>query len=119
MSEFPALKTGAVLQYPAEKRLRFSTMAVRFVDGSTQTFRDRKAVLRRWAVRLDLLTEEEMATLESFFVSQQGRQGTFEFTDPWDGVAYPSCSFDTDEAVFSLHDHARVSTLLWVRQNWS
>ena len=38
MSEFPPLKTGAVMQYPAQKEARFSTTVVRFTDGSEQRF---------------------------------------------------------------------------------
>jgi len=31
---FPTLKTGAVVQYPAKRVLRFNTQALRFLDGS-------------------------------------------------------------------------------------
>jgi hypothetical protein len=34
MSAFPALKTGAVLQYPAQRAVQFSTDVVQFIDGS-------------------------------------------------------------------------------------
>ncbi len=40
MNEFPKLKTGAVLQYPAAKRLECLTQVTRFLDGSEQRFRD-------------------------------------------------------------------------------
>ena len=38
MSDFPILKTGAVIQYPAEKATSFSTEVLRFVDGRALYF---------------------------------------------------------------------------------
>lgn len=119
MAQFPALKTGAVLQYPAEKRTAFSTAVVRFLDGSEQRFRQRSAGLRRWAVRLELLTDGELGVLEEFFASQQGRQGAFEFTDPWNGTTYPACCFASDEAVFQWKARERGSALLWIQEKRS
>ena len=49
------------------------------------------------AIRLELLDEAELASLEQFFVEQGGRAGTFAFTDPWDGTVYANCSFESDE----------------------
>ncbi len=34
MATFPVLKTGAAAQYPLDRGVRFSTQAVRFMDGS-------------------------------------------------------------------------------------
>lgn len=50
---FPTLKTGATLQYPAQRATAFSTDVVRFVDGSEQRFRDIK---RRLSSGLSNLT---------------------------------------------------------------
>jgi len=117
MSQFPALKTGAVMQYPGTRVLEFSTGVVRFVDGEEQRYRKHKDETRRWAVRLDLLSDEELRTLEEFFLEQQGRLGVFEFVDPWDGSTNANCSFEADEAELNLRDHMRGSTLLWIRRN--
>lgn len=119
MSAFPALKTGVVAQYPLARAVHFATQEVRFMDGSAQRFRSRADALRRWAIRLDLITEEELARLEEFFIEQHGRVGAFSFTDPWDGVEYPSCSFEDDDAEFSMADPQRGRTEITIRQNWS
>ena len=37
-----------------------------------------------------------MTALEQFFAGNQGAFGSFTFTDPWDGHAYPNCSLETD-----------------------
>ena len=97
MANFPSLKTGVVAQYPAERTRQFSTQVFRFLDGSEQRARGFGAPLRRWAIRLELLDEAELVRLEEFFLEQGGRAGSFVFTDPWDGVQYPDCSFESDE----------------------
>ena len=119
MSDFPLLKTGAVMQYPARRALSFSTRVLRFVDGSEQRFRQFAAPLRRWVIRLELLDEEELGALEQFFRDRQGAYGEFSFTDPWDGVEYPSCSFDQDEAGWELAGRERGAATLVVRENRS
>lgn len=117
MSEFPKLKTGAVLQHPAEWGHEPQTYVVRFVDGTEQRFRERGSPLRKWIIRLDLLDEEEARRVEQFFEAQQGRCGSFAFTDPWDGQQYPDCSFEQDVLEIRFADHMRAETALVVRQN--
>ncbi|MEZ5353027.1 MAG: DUF2460 domain-containing protein [Bryobacteraceae bacterium] len=119
MAQFPALKTGAHAQYPLTRIVEFGTSLVRFLDGSEQRFPERKAALRRWAVRLDLLNEGELQTLEDFFVSQHGRYGEFTFVDPWDETPYAHCSFETEGVGVALREQFRGSTVLHIRQNWS
>src|ERR1700681_1580372 len=96
MASFPALKTGAVAQYPCDRTRQFSTQVYRFLDGSEQRFPAYPAALRRWTIRLDLLDEAELETLREFFMSETGCAGSFIFTDPWDGTVHPNCSFDVD-----------------------
>src|ERR1700694_3550753 len=97
MSDFPTLQTGAILQYPAQKAIRFSTAVLRFVDGAEQRFREYQAPLRRWTIRLDLLDENELHVLREFFRAESGAAGTFSFADPWDGALYLNCSFENGE----------------------
>jgi hypothetical protein len=96
VANFPTLKTGAIAQYPSDGQQAFSTQVFRFVDGSEQRFPGFGATLRRWTIRLELLDESELMTLERFFESESGRAGTFSFTDPFSGTVYASCSFDAD-----------------------
>ncbi|MFB3829030.1 MAG: DUF2460 domain-containing protein [Bryobacteraceae bacterium] len=119
MAAFPKLKTDAVSQYPAGRELRFANQVVRFVDGAEQRYRDFASGLRRWAIRLDLLDESELAALERFFVESQGAFGSFAFTDPWDGTEYPDCSLDSDEFAAVLEGEMRGGTQLTVRENRS
>jgi hypothetical protein len=89
MSTFPALRTGAVAQYPLDSSVRFQTQSVRFMDGSRQRFRLYGSGLRRWTIRLDLLDEQELATLTAF-TEQQGT-AIFPYTDPVTGDQVASC----------------------------
>ena len=89
MASFPVLNTGAAAQYPLDYGVRFSTQAVRFMDGSQQRFRSYGAGLRRWTVRLDLLGEDELAAVIAF-VEQQG-SAPFVFTDPATGAVAQTC----------------------------
>jgi hypothetical protein len=117
MSDFPTLKTGAVLQYPAQKAIRFSTAVLRFVDGAEQRFRDYQTPLRRWTIQLDLLDENELHVLKEFFRAQSGAAGSFTFTDPWDSTTHLNCSFENDELAVELLDEAKGKTSLTVQEN--
>ena len=74
MSAFPVLKTGAVAQYPLERSVRFPVQAVRFLNGSQQIYQLSAGGLRRWAIRLELLDEAEVAALIRFSEAQQGSE---------------------------------------------
>lgn len=97
MATFPALKTGAVAQYPATKSLLFRNQILRFIDGTEQRYRDSAGPLHRWVVLLDQLDETEVAAIEDFFLSNQGSFASFAFIDPWDGTSYPNCSIASDQ----------------------
>ena len=119
MPSFPTLKTGAAAQYPSTRTRQFSTHVLRFLDGREQRFCGYGAPLRKWTIQLTLLDEVELAQLASFFAAQGGRAGTFSFTDPWDGTAYPNCSFDSDSLDVEFGGEARGKTAVTVRENRS
>jgi hypothetical protein len=119
MANFPSLKTGAVAQYPATRRIRYQNQALRFVDGTEQRYRDSEAPLRRWEIRLSQLDEGEMAVLEEFFTANQGAFGSFAFTDPFDGSTYPDCSLETDALGVAAVADMSSATALTVVENRS
>lgn len=116
MTDFPLLKTGAVAQYPAERERQFSTEILQFLDGTEQRYRDFDGALLRWVIRLDLLDEQELAELESFYGQEQGEFGVFSFTDPWDGTEYPECSFENEEILAEFLEYHNGRTRLVIRQ---
>jgi phage-related protein len=119
VATFPALKTGAVAQYPSDQVQNFSTQVVRFVDGSEQRFPGYGARLHRWVIRLELLDESELTNLEQFFESEGGRAGTFTFADPFDGTVYGSCSFDADQLAMNFNDISEGKAQVTIRENRS
>ena len=117
MATFPTLKTGAVMQYPATRTVQYSNQILRFVDGREQRYREFPSTLHSWVIRLDLLDESEMKTLENFFIAQQGEFGSFEFVDPNDNTSYPDCSLQIDDLDFTLNGERRSQTSVVVREN--
>ena len=117
MASFPALKTGALAQYPSDRRLRFSTLQFHFMDGSEQRFPAFGTPLRRWVIRLELLDEGELALLEAFFLEQGGRAGSFSLPDPWDGVVHANCSFESDALTAEYQEAGDGRALIVVKEN--
>jgi len=119
MSTFPTLKTGAVMQYPAQRGVEFSTVALQFFDGSEQRFRSYQAPLHRWVIRLSLLDQAELHQFQEFFRAMAGRAENFAFTDPTDGTSYPSCSLESDDIAALLAGEWNGETSLTVLENRS
>jgi hypothetical protein len=119
MSTFPTLKTGAVMQYPAQRNVQFSTVALQFVDGSEQRFRSYQAPLHRWLIQLNLLDQSELHELQEFFRAMVGQAESFSFTDPWDSTNYPSCSLGSDSMMAVLVGEWNGQTSLTVLENRS
>lgn len=119
MSQFPTLKTGAVLQYPARRVVQFSTTMVRFLDGSEQRYQLYAAPLHRWAIQLSRLDDSELHQIREFFRTQSGQFESFAFTDPWDGTVYPACTLDTDQMSDALRGVFDSGTSLTIRENRS
>ena len=117
MASFPRLKTGAVAQYPSDRRRQYSTQVLRFVDGGEQRFAGFGAPLKRWLIRLELLDDTELASFEDFFVEQGGRAGTFAFTDPWDGTVHTNCSFEGDTLTANYRGRDDGAASLVVKEN--
>lgn len=117
MAGFPPLKTGAVLQYPATKVVQYASTVIRFIDGSDQRYRNYAAPLGEWEIRLDLLDQSELYTLEQFFSAQEGQSGNFSFTDPWTNTQYTNCSIGQDTLKSELREEARGSTSVIVGEN--
>lgn len=119
MATFPALKTGAVAQYPSDRQQNFSTQVFRFLNGSEQRFPGYGTTLRKWVIRLDLLDESELTNLQQFFESEGGRAEVFTFTDPFDGTVYTSCSFDSDELELTFNCPQRGQATVTIKENRS
>ena len=119
MATFPLLKTKAVMQYPATKRVQFRNQSLRFVDGTEQRYREAPSALNTWVIQLNTLEDREMAAVESFFVANQGQAGSFSFTDPWDSTTHSNCSVQSGDLTLEWIGELRGRTLLTVVENRS
>jgi hypothetical protein len=115
MAAFPLLKTGAIAQYPFGRGQRFRTEVIQFGDGAEQRYRDFKAGLREWVIGLDLLTDQEVAAIESFYWANGGASAVFTFTDPFDNEEHLSCEFD-ETVRLAFEGETRGTTEIVVRQ---
>jgi len=115
--DFPVLSTGAVIQHPAKRSVKYSTEILQFLDGSEQRFRRQSKQLHDWTINLDLLNEDETEAIKQFFEAVQGRQNSFVFTDPWNGTKYPDCSLDEDSLAIEVSGEMRGKTSVVVREN--
>ena len=114
MARFPTLPTGAVTQYPTTVESQYRTTILQYVGGREQRFMS-SALVRRWRIVLADVPDTDIAVLEHFFETQQGRFGTFVFTDPHDGAEYPDCSFDGDLMDATLFGEGRSRAVLIIR----
>ncbi len=117
MATFPILKTSAVAQYPARKRIEYRNELVRFLDGTEQRYRDCARPAHVWEIRLAQLDEKEAAAVDDFFIQNQGKFASFAFTDPWDGRVYQNCSLDSDTLDLTLTAEISWDTVLTIREN--
>ena len=117
MATFPALKTGAVAQYPAVRASQYRNQILRFVDGNEQRYRDSAGPLHRWTIHFDYLDATEMASIQDFFLSNQGGFESFTFTDPWDNTVYPSCSIAGDILVQLAKQEFQNTTSVTIMEN--
>jgi hypothetical protein len=115
MATFPILlKTGAIAQYPFSRETTLATQAVRFLDGSRQTFQLSGAGLRSWTVNLDLLDETELSAIVAF--AEQIGTGTFSFTNPVTGETAAKCVIAGEQLETSLVFELRGNASLGIEE---
>ena len=114
MATFPILKTGALAQYPLAREVRFSTQAVRFMDGSQQRFPLLGNGIRRWTVKLDQLDEAELGAVISFVEQQESE--TFTLTDPVTGDIVPSCAISGEQFTAGMTHELNGQTTLVIEE---
>jgi len=82
MLYFPQLLTGAIAQFPLERRFSRRTIVNRMPDGALVKLDDPSASETSWSLQYQGLTDSERAALETFFEDTEGRLQTFIFLDP-------------------------------------
>ena len=117
MAAFPIFKTGAVAQYPLKTTFNYTADIVWFLDGSEQRFRNSPSVLHQWEIDLAKLDEQEMASIEQFFLGNEGPAESFAFTDPSTTTVYPNCSVSNSELALIFTAALSGKTTIVIREN--
>ncbi len=82
MPFFPQLSTGAVSQFPLQRKQLYRTVVNTLSDGSEVKSLDPFGSALEFSLGFNGLSDMEMDAVEAFFLSQEGRRGTFGFLDP-------------------------------------
>jgi hypothetical protein len=83
---FPQLSTGAVGQFPIEKRRLSRTLVNLIAGGDTVKLADAAASTVEWVLPFEMLSDEEAAALVELHARTEGRFGAFTFLDPMDNL---------------------------------
>ena len=125
-TNFPTLSSGVACQLPVQQSSDFWSNVYdqgsgpRYVWGfyAEGLSGFPTGYLRSWRLSYPVLSDADLATLEAFFMTQQGCYSSFTFTDPLSGSSYDHVRFDTDELAIQHQDYNRASvTLLLVQTN--
>jgi hypothetical protein len=96
MLVYPQLRTGAVSHYPIVKRRRKRTVVNTLANGRSWKFADDAAEVTVWRLEYAGLSDEELAELQAFFISVEGRLRSFSFLDPTANLLAWSAALDHD-----------------------
>lgn len=118
MATFPSLKSGAITQYPLESMTGQGAQVIRFLDGTDQRYLTHGRALRAWQVHLNLLDEDEISSLETFFVEQLGGYSTFTFPDPVSESDVSFCRFGDDSLVTNYQETDDAGSSFWIIETY-
>lgn len=116
---FPALANGLRTQLPYSQIRRYAVMkndnplsgtAYRWtwLGGGLTGFPT--GSLRGWVLSFPVLSDADLATIETHFRNQWGRWSSFTFRDPESGTDYTKCRYDQD-VLDIVHQQTNVNVL--------
>ena len=82
MAAYPQLESGALSQFPVQKKRRTRTVLNLAADGSMIKLADPAAEVTEWLLTYKDLSDEEAAALRAFFNDTEGTLNGFTFLDP-------------------------------------
>jgi len=96
---FPQLSTGAIGQFPIQKRRVSRTVVNEATDGARFKLADSAALAVEWALPFETLSDAEESAIATLHEAVEGRLGAFTFLDPTDNLL--CWSEKLDEAVWA------------------
>lgn len=82
MLVYPQLSTGALAQFPAQRRRNVRTLVNTAADGTAVKLGDPGAGTIEWQLQYEGLSDTELALLVEFFEAAEGSLNSFTFVDP-------------------------------------
>jgi hypothetical protein len=82
MLVYPQLPTGALAQFPVQRRRQVRTLVNTAADGTVVKLADPGAAIVEWQLKYAALSDAELAALLQFFTAAQGTLNNFTFVDP-------------------------------------
>lgn len=79
---YPQLTSGALTQFPSQKRRRLRTVLNVLGDGSGIKLADPAAEITEWQLEYSNLSDAEAGALQQFFEATEGSLQAFTFLDP-------------------------------------
>lgn len=82
MLVYPQLATGALSQFPVQRRHTLRTLVNTAADGTVIKWADPGAETVEWQLDYAALSDAELAALQQFFSAAEGTLNPFTFLDP-------------------------------------
>lgn len=82
MLVYPQLTSGALTQFPVQKRRRMRTVMNVLADRTTIKLADPQGEITEWQLEYTGLSDDEVTALQQYFVATEGRLNIFTFLDP-------------------------------------
>lgn len=82
MSVYPQLASGALAQYPVQKRTRMRTVVNVLADRTTIKLADPQGEITEWQLEYTGLSDDEVTALQQYFAATEGSLNIFTFLDP-------------------------------------
>src|SRR5260370_15522646 len=110
MLYFPQLSTGALAQYPIQKRRLSRTVVNEALGGARVKLADPNASAVEWTLDFQTLSDNERDALAQLFGDVEGQLGDFTFLDPTDNLLL--WSEKLDEAVWEKNSLLQVTAAI-------
>src|SRR5436305_3802632 len=91
---YPQLSSGALSQFPVQKRRKLRTVCNISEDGRPVGLSDQTGATTEWRLTYAALTDVEIATIHDFFAAAEGTLNPFTFVDPTDNLLANSDELD-------------------------
>lgn len=86
MLVFPQLSSGAISQFPLQRRAGFRTLVNQSPDGHEIRAADANLMERSWELAVQSLTDAEWKAIQDLFTAAEGRLQTFLFLEPGENL---------------------------------